>query len=53
VSELLRITDWLPILMEPEGWVRSVPDMRRRPDGDPAREYVQGDQRDPYRQRSK
>jgi hypothetical protein len=25
--------------LEPEGWVRSVPDMRRRPGGDKTKEY--------------
>lgn len=25
---------------EPTGWVRHVPSARRRPDGDPAKEYV-------------
>ena len=29
-----------PTIEEPDGWVRSVPDMRRRPDGDKSREYV-------------
>jgi hypothetical protein len=29
-----------PSIEEPEGWVRSVPDMRRRPGGDKDKEYV-------------
>lgn len=24
----------------PDGWIRSIPDMRRRPDGDPTKEYI-------------
>ena len=26
--------------LEPEGWVRSIPDMRRRPGGDKTKEYI-------------
>jgi hypothetical protein len=25
---------------EPEGWVRAIPSMRRRPGGDKAKEYI-------------
>lgn len=25
---------------EPDGWIRAVPSMRRRPDGDPSKEHV-------------
>jgi hypothetical protein len=39
VSELVRLVSD-PTITEPEGWVRSIPDMRRRPNGEKEKEYI-------------
>lgn len=41
-SAVQAYAEWTPLTEpEPSGWYRNPPTGRRRPDGDPAKEYVQ------------
>lgn len=40
-TALLALISWDPATApDPDGWVRHIPSYRRRPDGDPANEYI-------------